>query len=110
MVPWFPLKYASKTHTFQIYELWDQIRETKLNEELKRVKRYQRLREIERITSEMAEKEERLWFFENEDKIDLEIEKNELAAAIEKPTYAPKVNTKEIDAAYVPPEVGAKRN
>lgn len=90
--------------------MWDQIRETKLSEELERVNRYQRLREIERITSEMAEKEERLWFFENEDKIDLEIEKNELAAESEKPTYVPKVNTKEIDATYVPPEVGAKRN
>lgn len=90
--------------------MWAQIRETKLNEELDRVNRFRRLREIERITSEMAEKEERLWFFENEDKIDLEIEKNELEAASKRTTHVAKVNTKDIDATYVPPEVGVKRN
>lgn len=94
----------------QIYELWCQIRETKLNEELDRLNRFRRLREIERITSEMAEKEERLWFFENEEKINLEIEKNELAATSNKSPIPAKVNPKGIDANYVPPEVGAKRN
>lgn len=94
----------------QIYELWCQIRETKLNEELERLNRFRRLREIERITSEMAEKEERLWFFENEEKINLEIEKKALAATSKESAIPTKVNTKGIDANYVPPEVGAKRN
>lgn len=96
-------------YPFQIYELWCQIRETKLNEELDRVNRFRRLREIERISTEMAEKEERLWFFENEDKMDLQIEKNEIIEA-SKITRVVKANTKDVDANYVPPEVGAKRN
>lgn len=96
---------------FQIYDLWNQIRETKLNEELDRLNRFRRLRDIERITTEMAEKEERLWFFENEDQINLDIEKNELAAAaIEAKRSNRKVNVKIVDESYVPPEVGAKRN
>lgn len=97
--------------SFQIYELWNQIRETKLNEELDRLNRSQRLSDIERITTEMAEKEERLWFFENEEQIDLNIEKNELAQA-EKDAKRihQKVKVKQVDESYVPPEVGAKRN
>lgn len=90
--------------------MWCKIRETKLNEELDRLNRFRRLREIERITTEMAEKEERLWFFENEDQIDVEIEKNESVTAREKSERVTKVKSKEIDASYVPPEVGAKRN
>lgn len=93
-----------------MYQLWDQIRETKLNEELDRINRFRRLRDIERITAEMAEKEERLWFFENQDKIELEIEKNELIEASRQPTKEVKVKAKDVDAAYVPPEIGAKRN
>lgn len=90
--------------------MWCQIRETKLNEELDRLNRFRRLREVERITSEMAEKEERLWFFENQEQIDLEIEINELAEENQKSTRPVKVTAKDIDATYVPPEVGAKRN
>lgn len=91
--------------------MWNQIRETKLNEELDRLNRFRRLREIERITTEMAEREERLWFFENEEQIDLNIEKNELAeAAREAKRAGRKIKTKAAEESYVPPEVGVKRN
>lgn len=76
-----------------------------------RLNRFRRLRDIERITTEMAEREERLWFFENEEQIDLNIEKNELAEAEREAKRAlRKVRTKAADESYVPPEVGAKRN
>lgn len=91
--------------------MWDQIRETKLNEELDRVNRFKRLRRIEQITSEMAEKEERLWFFENEDKMDVELEKAELRAKEDAANAkTKKTKAKKNDESYVPPEVGAKRN
>lgn len=93
----------------QIYDLWSTIRETRLNEELDRVNRFRRVRELERITAEMAEKEERLWFFENEDKIDLEIERNENEELKKGPVREKKTNKRDIDENYVPPEIGATR-
>lgn len=81
-----------------------------MNEELDRLNRFRRVRELERITAEMAEKEERLWFFENEDKIDLAIEHNEIEDAKKGPARVQKVTARDIDANYIPPEVGATRN
>lgn len=57
----------------------------------------------------MAEKEEKLWFFENEDQIDLKIQRNTSSSTQDK-TYEPKKAGRQIDTSYVPPEVGAKRN
>lgn len=88
-----------------------QIRETQLKQELERVDESSRVKAIEDMQHEMNEREKRLWFFENEDNIDLRIE------AIEK--GRPRVNAKkqrkalknnEADTTYVPPEVDAKRN
>lgn len=74
-----------------------------------RVNRFQRVRELERITNEMAEKEERLWFFENQDEIDLEIEQNELNEQNEQ-TKEEKINDRNVDENYVPPEIIPRRN
>lgn len=68
--------------------------------------RFRRVRELERISTEMAEKEERLWFFENEDQIDLDIERIETEAARKGPTRVHKSNARDADANYIPPEVG----
>lgn len=75
-----------------------------MNEELERLRRHERIDKIERITEEIAQKEERLWFFENENKIDLKIEQNEeiLRARPEKKS------TKAEDEVYIPPEVGRR--
>lgn len=71
--------------------------------------RFHRVRELERITAEMAEKEERLWFFENEEQINLAIERNELDAAKKGPIKMKKISSRDVDANYIPPEVGATR-
>lgn len=91
----------------QIYDLWSQIRETKLQEELERVDRNVRLENIDALLTEMSEKEEKLWFFENETKIDLELEKISTEHKVEKIS---KRQQRLIDQAYIPPEVDAKRN
>lgn len=98
---------------FQIYHLWNQIRGTKSNEiersALDRLNRIRRFRSIERITTKMVEKVERLYIFENEEQIDLNIEKNELAeAAREVKRIHRKVNVEKVDESYLQPEVGAK--
>lgn len=54
----------------------------------------------------MKEEEQKLWFFENEDKIDLEIEEKE--KLVDKST-SKKTATKTSDDNYIPPEILPKR-
>lgn len=97
----------------QIYDLWTQIRETQLKQELERIDRFNREEKIKAMQHEMGEREKRLWFFENQDAIDIKLEaiNQGLAHANQKHR---KVRTsakdKQLDDAYVPPEVDAKRN
>lgn len=100
------LKFLS--NPLQIYELWSQIREMKLKEELDRVDLHDRLNKIDALVQEMTEQEEKLWFFENESKIDLELEK--ISSVVTKTQKISKRQQKLLDEAYVPPEVDAKRN
>lgn len=73
-----------------------------------RVERYNRIQKIDTLVEEMKDREERLWFFDNEDEIDLELEKRaQHATKVEKIS---KRQQKIIDDAYIPPEVDAKRN
>lgn len=59
----------------------------------------------------MSEQEERLWFFDNEQDIDLEIDNLDRKGAYPKERRTiKKVRTKVIDESYIPPEVGVKHN
>lgn len=78
-----------------------------MQEELDRVDRHARLENIDAMLTEMTEQEEKLWFFENETKIDLELEK---ISAEHKVETISKRQQRLIDQAYIPPEVDAKRN
>lgn len=60
------------------------------------------------MLQEMNEREERLWFFDNEEQIDLELEK--ISTDVVKTNKISKREQKAIDDAYIPPEVNAKRN
>lgn len=92
----------------QIYALWSQMRETRLKEELDRVDRHDRLDKIDKLVQEMTEQEEKLWFFENESQIDLELEK--ISSVVKKAKKVSKRQQKVFDESYIPPEVDAKRN
>lgn len=94
---------------FQIYELWNTIRENKLKEELERVDRYNRIHKIGSLMEEMKEREQRLWFFENEDQIDVELETRGQHEDKKKKITARKQKLIDDDN-YVPPEVASKRN
>lgn len=73
---------------------------------MEKLLRYERILEINRITEQMEEKEEHLWFFENEEKIDLAIERNE-AILKAKPEQKKAKKIKPEDEEYIPPQ--AKR-
>lgn len=56
----------------------------------------------------MAEEEQKLWFFENEDKIDLQIDSKKIFYP--KRWFGKLKKPKAVDEGYVPPEVQKKRS
>lgn len=83
------------------------MRETKLADELDRLNRARRLADIEKIRQEMEKEEEKLWFFENEDKIDLKIDSKRLFYP--KKWFGKLKKPRAIDVDYVPPEIRTKQ-
>lgn len=86
------------------------MRETRLKEELIRADQHARLEKIDAMLDEMNTTEEKLWFFENESSIDLELEKLESDRVEVKAKKLSRAQRKLVDDAYVPPEVDASRN
>lgn len=76
---------------------------------MERVDRSKRVEKIDEMLNEMEEQEEKLWFFEKEDQIDLKLEKAAAHQKVETKKLT-KREQKAIDDAYVPPEVERKRN
>lgn len=94
--------------SFQIYSQWIQLRDQRLQDELLRLKRAASVREFEQLAKDMESEEKRLWFFENEERIDLEIEDK----VVKYPTrwHGKKKNPRVVDEGYVPPEIKTVRN
>ncbi|XP_011498350.1 PREDICTED: uncharacterized protein LOC105362585 [Ceratosolen solmsi marchali] len=94
------------TNQVQIYEEWIDVRMKILREQHKEREKQQRLANIENIKKELEEKEQLLTFFDNEDKIELQIEQK---LEKEKLLYGEvKVTKQEED--YVPPEIKKRQN
>ncbi|KAJ2950685.1 hypothetical protein O0L34_g8945 [Tuta absoluta] len=89
----------------QLFKSWAQIREEKLEEQTKRLDRAKRMQLIQERQDQMKQEEQRLWFFENEEAIDLQIEEKE--KLVEAPTG--KKATAKSDEEYIPPEILPKR-
>uniref|UniRef100_R4G398 Putative mitochondrial 28s ribosomal protein s27 n=2 Tax=Rhodnius TaxID=13248 RepID=R4G398_RHOPR len=91
----------------QIYEEWENKREEILMNELEEQRRLQRIESVKQKKEELAKKEEELFFFDLEDKLDLQIENKRVP-------YPPKwlgKKKKRIDSAeYIPPEIIKKRS
>lgn len=56
----------------------------------------------------MKDEERKLWFFENEDRIDLAIEGKRVFYP--KKWFGKKKKPKQIDESYIPPEIRSNRN
>lgn len=87
-----------------VFKQWEDDRLRALEEQKQRLLTAERLAEVENLQKSLQEKEQKLWFFENEENIELAIEESS-AALRHKPT-----KKKKIEEDYVPPEVTAKRN
>nr|AEE62702.1 unknown [Dendroctonus ponderosae] len=95
------------TQQCDTFKKWESDRIQQLEAQKERLKTAKRLQSIEDINKALKEKEERLWFFENEETIDLAIE----SKVKYYPTrwFGPRRKPKEADASYVPPEVHTKQ-
>lgn len=91
---------------FQLFQSWAKLRDEKLEEQAQRLDRVRRIQLIQQKQNEMKEQEQKLWFFDNEDKIDLEIEEKE--KLVDK-SISKKTATKTTDENYIPPEIQPKR-
>uniref|UniRef100_A0A1Q3F805 Putative mitochondrial 28s ribosomal protein s27 n=1 Tax=Culex tarsalis TaxID=7177 RepID=A0A1Q3F805_CULTA len=87
----------------KIYTEWCELRQQRLDEEMTRLQRARRIQELERVSREMEQEEQKLWFFENEDKIELEIDSKKVFYP--KRWFGKKKKPRVIDEGYVPPEV-----
>lgn len=87
----------------EMYSQWCKIRQERLEEELLRLQRAKRIQEVERLTKDMEKDEQKLWFFENEDKIDLQIDSKKVFYP--KRWFGKKKKPRVQDEGYVPPEV-----
>lgn len=91
----------------QLFANWEQIREDKLEEQSKRLDRANRMKLIEEKQKQMQVEEQKLWFFENEEDIDLQIEEKEKLE--DTSSVKQKMSKKKDDENYIPPEILPKR-
>lgn len=81
-----------------------------LKKEIDHLDHFNRKETITSLLNEMKEREKRLFFFENEDEIDLQIEEKHLLSTLGKSTDQSRKDKASADIGYVPPEVHATRN
>ncbi|GBP59528.1 28S ribosomal protein S27, mitochondrial [Eumeta japonica] len=86
----------------KLFKSWIEIREMKLKEQIDRLDRAKRVQILEEKQKKLSEEEQKLWFFENEEKIDLTIEQKE-HKNIQDTGKNKKKSQKDED--YVPPEI-----
>ncbi|XP_018336689.1 uncharacterized protein LOC108745117 [Agrilus planipennis] len=89
------------------YAQWIDDRRRLLDEQNQRYLNAKRLLNIEETQKSLQEREKLLWFFENQDKIELQIEANEALAATNTNFLTKK--EKKMDENYIPPEVKQRK-
>ncbi|XP_045459668.1 uncharacterized protein LOC123670204 [Melitaea cinxia] len=89
----------------ELFKNWEIIRQQRLEEQSKRLDRAKRMKIIEQKQKELQVEEQKLWFFENEENIDLQIEEKEQL----EDTTTKKSNQEKTDDDYIPPEILPKK-
>ncbi|XP_030763769.1 uncharacterized protein LOC115888246 [Sitophilus oryzae] len=90
----------------KVFKAWEEERAKAIEEQTVRLTTAKRLKNIQDLKKAMERKEEKLWFFDNEEKIDLAIDKKTIFYP--KRYFGPKKKPKKIDESYVPPDVHTK--
>lgn len=92
----------------KLFLKWEDERRQALKAQKQKLLRIQRLQEIEEAQKRLKEKETKLWFFENEENIELRISKEEALIVPQEQTTSIKKTTaltKIEDENYIPPEI-----
>lgn len=92
----------------KIYDQWIVERDEKLSQEIHRLQRIQRLLNVEKLQEDLVTEEQKLWFFENEDNLELAIDSKK--TFYPKKWFGKKKVPRVIDENYVPPDVDKRRN
>lgn len=100
---------------FQTYLDWEHVRTSVLEEQMKAIETQKRIANIEKIKKDLEEREQLLTFFDNEEKIELEIEKlGEKDRKEDERIHAMHASAKKLRKlvaaeTYVPPDVKSKK-
>lgn len=93
----------------QLYSSWNEERVVALRKHHEDLMKEETLRRIEQQKLELVEKEREIFFFDNQDKLDLMIEQKEDAMdKVEEKLKVSKEEKAAKEAEYVPPEVYKK--
>lgn len=90
----------------EIFNNWEVERKAAIDAQILKLKTAKRLSDIEELQKELQKKEQKLWFFENEEQIDLDIDGKKIF--YRKRWFGKKKKPRIIDTDYVPPEVGSQ--
>uniref|UniRef100_A0A0A1X5J6 28S ribosomal protein S27, mitochondrial n=1 Tax=Zeugodacus cucurbitae TaxID=28588 RepID=A0A0A1X5J6_ZEUCU len=88
------------------YEIWKEQDAIEKNKQINIIPPSQRKENIDQILSDLTQKRQKLWYFENEELIDLEIFKKN--KSYPKRWFGKKKKPKVVDDNYVPPEITRK--
>ncbi|CAG9762880.1 unnamed protein product [Ceutorhynchus assimilis] len=86
----------------KIYQQWEQNRLKSMEDQKQRLHTAKRLENIKDLKQALKEKEEKLWFFENEEQIDLAIDAK--TKFYPKRWFGHKKKPRHVDEGYIPPQ------
>jgi small subunit ribosomal protein S27 len=91
-----------------VYKEWEIQRQTLLQEQLDELTRQQRLAKVQLEKEALLKREETLFFFDNEEKYELEIEKKRVF--YRKRYFGKRKKPRVADDSYIPPEVKTSKS
>lgn len=93
----------------KLYADWIAERDDKLKKEIIRAERIQRLLEVEKMQDKLESEEKKLWYFENEEQVNLEIDKVQNVLYPRK-WFGKRKKLRVVEERYIPPDVDVRRN
>lgn len=87
----------------ETFSKWEIERERAVEEQKNRILREERLANVEEKQKELKDREQKLWFFENEEKFELDIEAKKIY--YRKKWFGKRKKPRKVDQDYIPPEI-----
>lgn len=88
--------------------MWEKVREAKLQDQLEKLEEMRKEKERKVREDIIKDLDEKIAFFDNEEKIDLQIENKKFL--FPKRYFGKKKVSKTVDKAYIPPEITRQKS